>query len=289
MSTTPTPESPAPASATPDAALPANVIIDPTPPTALYAHGHDPAAYDWVPVLRKRRADGWSPDKQRRFIGELADTGSVETAAYAVGMTVRSAYALRRAPGAEGFDRAWSAATDAAAKRLLDEAFERALVGTDEPVFDREGRRVGRRLRKSDRLLIFLLRAYMPQRFRYAVHDRMTEGEAPPPAPLDVAAALDRLLPAPPPDPAALLDPGELSIALEVADLCDGELPRWHRDDPPEPLAPAPNHKLEAMLDVLRDRRGPVPPELLDDPAAFAKKLWDEAHAEEEEEEEDDY
>ena len=101
---------------------------------ALDAHGHDPAAYDWIPVLKKRRKDGWSPDKQRAFIEALADSGSVATAAQCVGMSESSAYRLRRAPGAEAFDRAWSAAIDAASKKLLDAAFERALVGTDEPV-----------------------------------------------------------------------------------------------------------------------------------------------------------
>ncbi|RYD44727.1 MAG: hypothetical protein EOP63_04730, partial [Sphingomonadales bacterium] len=142
----------------------------PTPETtpALDAHGHDPAAYHWVPVLKKRRKDGWSPDKQRAFIEALADSGSVTTAALCVGMSESSAYRLRRAPGAEAFDRAWGAAIDAASKKLLDAAFERALVGTDEPVFDREGNRVGRRLRQSDRLLMFLIRAYGPDRFQSA-------------------------------------------------------------------------------------------------------------------------
>ena len=139
---------------------------DPAAETALDAHGHDPAAYDWVPVLKKRRKDGWSPDKQRAFIEALADSGSVVTAAQCIDMSESSAYRLRRSPGAEAFDRAWSAAIDAASKKLLDAAFERALVGTDEPIFDREGRRIGRRLRQSDRLLMFLLRAYGPDCFR---------------------------------------------------------------------------------------------------------------------------
>ena len=137
-----------------------------TPTAALDAHGHDPAAYHWVPVLKKRRHDGWSPDKQRAFVEALADSGSVATAAQRVGMSESSAYRLRRSPGAEAFDRAWSAAIDAASKKLLDAAFERAIVGSEEPVFDREGNRVGRRLRQSDRLLMFLLRAYGPDRFR---------------------------------------------------------------------------------------------------------------------------
>jgi len=201
---------------------------------ALDAHGHDPAAYDWVPVLKKRRKDGWSPDKQRAFIEALADSGSVATAARYVGMSESSAYRLRRAPGAEAFDRAWGAAIDAAAKKLLDAAFERALVGTDEPVFDRDGNRVGRRLRQSDRLLMFLLRAYGPDRFRDARFrdagpDRITA-----PAAAPVAEALVHLHPEPPAAPAALMAPDDLALALEVADMCDGALPRWYRDAPCE-------------------------------------------------------
>lgn len=206
--------------------------------TALDAHGHDPAAYHWVPVLKKRRKDGWSPDKQRAFIEALADCGSVATAAQFVDMSESSAYRLRRSPGAEAFDRAWSAAIDAASKKLLDAAFERALVGSDEPVFDREGRRVGRRLRQSDRLLMFLLRAYGPDCFRDAAARRSD----PAPTAVPVAEALVHLHPEPPAAPEALMAPDDLAVALEVADLCDGELPRWYRDpaDDPDPVPAAP-------------------------------------------------
>lgn len=212
---------------------------DPAAETALDAHGHDPAAYDWVPVLKKRRTDGWSPDKQRAFIETLADCGSVVTAAQSVGMSESSAYRLRRAPGAEAFDRAWSAAIDAASKKLLDAAFERALVGTDEPVFDREGRRIGRRLRQSDRLLMFLLRAYGPDCFRDAAARRSD----PAPAPAPVAEALIHLHPEPPAAPEVLMAPDDLAAALEVADLCDGELPPWYRERPTE-LVPPPGGPL---------------------------------------------
>ncbi|MDR7060856.1 MULTISPECIES: hypothetical protein [unclassified Sphingopyxis] len=217
----------------PDAAL--APIAETT--SALDAHGHDPAAYDWVPVLKKRRKDGWSPDKQRAFIEALADSGSVATAAQCVGMSESSAYRLRRAPGAEAFDRAWSAAIDAASKKLLDAAFERALVGSEEPVFDRDGNRVGRRLRQSDRLLMFLLRVYGPDCFRNAAAPRT---DAAP-----VAEALVHLHPEPPAAPAALMAPDDLAVALEVADLCDGTLPHWYRDGAGEavPASPAmPTH-----------------------------------------------
>lgn len=218
-------------------------IPSPDPATpVLDAHGHDPADYDWVPVLKKRRKDGWSPDKQRAFIEALADSGSVVTAAQRVDMSESSAYRLRRSPGAEAFDRAWSAAIDAASKKLLDAAFERALVGTDEPVFDRDGNRVGRRLRQSDRLLMFLIRAYGPDCFRDNGRDRTAA-----PAATPVAEALAHLHPAPPAAPAALMAPDDLAGALEVADLCDGALPHWYRDAPgeavPVPAAPTiPTH-----------------------------------------------
>lgn len=245
MSITPAPDSPAPASAL---AAPA--------PTALDAHGHNPVAYKWVPVLKKRRVDGWSPEKQRRFIEELADTGSVLTAAQTVNMSRASAYALRRSPGAEAFDRAWAAAIDAASKRLLDDAFERALVGSDEPIFDRDGRRVGRRLRQSDKLLMFLLRAYSPDRFRHAINDRIPATEPPPPPLARVADALVLLDPAPPADPAALLPPDELALELECADLADGVLPHWYRDTSLEPVPAtkaSPNEEeFEALLEAAK-------------------------------------
>jgi hypothetical protein len=203
------------------AAAPSNLPV-------LDAHGHDLAAYDWVPVLRKRRGDGWSPSVQRRFIEALADYGSVATAAQAVGKSESNCYQLRRAPGAESFAAAWTAAIDEASKRLIDTAFERAIVGSDEPVFDKEGRRVGRRLRQSDRMLMFLLRAYMPERFGRAGQDRGVSTASPVLDP--VARALELLMPVQPADPHALMDPDRLETELQVADLMDGALPKKYRD-----------------------------------------------------------
>lgn len=244
------PESVPPSAAEPTAPAPAPDTLPDTiadPPAPLDAHGHDPAAYDWVPVLRKPRQDGWTPVRQREFIQALADTGSVEKACAVVGLSRRGAYALRRAPGAQGFDRAWAAAIDAAGKRLLDEAFERALVGSDEPVFDKQGNRIGRRFRKSDAMLQFLLRGYFPERFGATAQERQAAmtldadgnvaAAATAPAAarartLPVAQAISAMLPEPPVDPAALLDADELALQLHVADQWDGELPSYRRQDP---------------------------------------------------------
>lgn len=197
-----------------------------------------PAAQEreWAPVPRQARADGWTGAKQRAFIETLADTGSVEQAARMVGMSPSGCYRLRRAPGAEDFAAAWGAAIEAASKKLLDEAFERALVGSSEPVFDREGNRVGRRLRQSDRMLMFLLRAYMPERFRYATHQAVRPGEPPAPPLAPVAEALALLgpelpgAPEPPPwpDPAPMGEEFERRLAEAKR---EGARHPWDSDD----------------------------------------------------------
>jgi hypothetical protein len=101
--------------------------------------------------------------------------------------------------------------------------------GTDEPVFDRDGHVVGRRFRQNDRLLMFLLRAYMPERFRHAHRDWRAPDEALPPAAAPIDDSLRLLQPAPPAEPHTLMEPDELEDALTVADIMDGELPAWQR------------------------------------------------------------
>lgn len=201
--------------------------------TNLDAHGHDPDAYDWVPVLRKRRKDGWTPERQRAFIGALADSGEVVAAARSVGMSDTAAYTLRRAPGAEGFAAAWEAALDAASRRLVDIAFDRAINGVDDVVLDREGRHVYTKRKYNDRLLMFLIRAHAPERYRHANRDGRAagEGEEAVPAHPPVAEALKLLGPEPPAEPEKLLSPEELDDTLEIADIMDGKLPHWHRQD----------------------------------------------------------
>ena len=68
-----------------------------------------------VPRQRRRR-DGWTPERQRRFIAGLAEGDSVRVAANAVGMTPEGAYQLRRQPGAADFAAAWAEALATAAR-----------------------------------------------------------------------------------------------------------------------------------------------------------------------------
>jgi len=85
---------------------------------------------DFAPVpLGRARHDGWTVERQRRFVLALAAMGTVAHAARAVGMGPVSAYALRKRPGAESFAAAWDRALDHGRTRMLDFAMERALHG----------------------------------------------------------------------------------------------------------------------------------------------------------------
>lgn len=63
----------------------------------------------FLPVPLRARADGWTPERQARFIGLLAETGTVAGAARGVGMSRMAAYRLRRCAEAESFGHAWDA------------------------------------------------------------------------------------------------------------------------------------------------------------------------------------
>lgn len=124
----------------------------------------------FTPVPRQtNRHDGWTDDRQHRFIEALADTGSVEAACRAVNMSTVGAYHLRRQKGAESFRKAWAAALDLGVQRIEDVAMDRALNGVEVPVYS-YGKLVGSRTAYNDRLLMFMLRNRAPERF--------TEGRA---------------------------------------------------------------------------------------------------------------
>ncbi len=223
------------------APVPSHDLTVPSETPYLDANGYDPAEYQWVPVRRKPRSDGWSEARQRTFIETLADGGSVSEAARAVGLSPSSAYRMRRSPGGEAFARAWDAAVAQAVGMLVDVAFDRAINGTVEPVLDANGQRIGSRHRPGDRMLMFLLAAHYPDRYGKQQRRRSARGdtEAPTPTPApSVAEALDALSPVTPAEPEKLMPPADLDVAIEVADLGDGRLPGWL--DPDRRVDPAP-------------------------------------------------
>lgn len=92
----------------------------------------EPIAFDPVPLAF--RHNGWSPKRQAQFIAALQAFGAVTTAARALGMSARSAYALRDRPGAESFAAAWDLALDIGRDRLFEEAIRRGRDGYLRPV-----------------------------------------------------------------------------------------------------------------------------------------------------------
>jgi hypothetical protein len=92
----------------------------------------------FVPVPLRAREDGWTPARQAKFLGALAETRSVLSAARKVGMARETAYRLRRRIGAESFAAAWDAAlgrvTQVRRKVTPEERVARALYGLVKPV-----------------------------------------------------------------------------------------------------------------------------------------------------------
>lgn len=218
---------------------------------------YDPAQYRWVPVRRRPRSDGWTEEKQRRFIEVLADTGLVGLAAKEVGMTRMSAYRLRRAPYAGAFARAWDVARERAGTLIEDIAFERAIEGVEQDSYNCNGELADSKRVYNDRLLTFLLSHLKPERYsrearraRAAWHFAGGGGagepavalldardanpdcdssprELAPPAPAEVSLddalrAMEPELPAPVDE---LLDADQLENDLLVAEIADGKLP----------------------------------------------------------------
>ncbi len=190
---------------------------------------YDPADYRWVPVARRPRLDGWTEEKQRRFIEALADTGLVSYAAKAVGMSRESANRLRRSPHGASFARAWDAARQHAGTTLEDIAFERAIEGAEHNIYNEHGEVICTKRVYNDRLLTFLLRHLKPERYagdKAAISNTALDNLASPaPAADTVEACLQAMEPQLPAPPEELLGADELEQALTIADAADGKLP----------------------------------------------------------------
>jgi hypothetical protein len=143
-------------------------------------------------VQPRPRHDGWTPERQVEFIEALAECACVEEAAARVGMSVQSAYALRRRVDAVSFRIAWDAALDYGVRRLSDAVFSRALKGVARPVFY-QGEQVGERRYFDERLAMFILRYRDPKRYGAWLDGYAVEQHPDGPA-LLLNTALDRVM-----------------------------------------------------------------------------------------------
>ena len=113
-------------------------------------------------VPADQRQDGWTGERRVAFLRALWDGASVAEAARTVGMSPQTARRLRqRAPA---FAAAWDEAQAFVVQGLADTAYERAMHGTAQPIYQR-GRIVGSKTVHHDRLLMRLLALRDPEHY----------------------------------------------------------------------------------------------------------------------------
>ena len=101
----------------------------------------------------------WKP----LFLDTLRITGNVRIAATNADVARQVAYRARDSSAT--FRADWDEALEEARELLEAEARRRAAIGVDEPVFYK-GQVVGHIRKYSDNLLMFLLKAHWPEKFR---------------------------------------------------------------------------------------------------------------------------
>lgn len=101
--------------------------------------------------------------RKQKLLEYLEQTGRVDLACKLAKVPRRTAYAWRMDDSE--FSKDWEIAIDRAVGLLEDEAHRRAHEGTDEPQFY-QGVVCGHVRKYSDTLLIFLLKAHRPERYR---------------------------------------------------------------------------------------------------------------------------
>lgn len=111
----------------------------------------------------KKRRD-WRP----RFLERLAKSLSVTDACKAARIGRTAAYQARK-DDAE-FAAAWEAAIEQAVESAEGEMYRRAVDGTRKPVYQ-SGSLVGHVQEYSDTLLIFMLKAHRPDKYRERVEN----------------------------------------------------------------------------------------------------------------------
>lgn len=100
---------------------------------------------------------------QERFLKELARRGNVSAAARKAKVGRRTAYEWYEADAE--FAAAWDEALEVAIDALEGEAWRRAQTGVLKPVYQR-GELVGKVREYSDTLMVTLLKAHRPEKYR---------------------------------------------------------------------------------------------------------------------------
>ena len=106
---------------------------------------------------------GKEPAWRKIFLRYLAESGNITEAAYLAGVTRQAAYKVRKVDAA--FADAWDESEEDAIQALELEARRRAKDGVEKPVFH-AGEECGRIRQYSDVLMMFLMKAHRPDKYR---------------------------------------------------------------------------------------------------------------------------
>jgi hypothetical protein len=126
-----------------------------------------------TPTRKTSRKTRPAKDRKLVFLNELVHTGNVSAAARKARIHRDTAYAFRQLadgptpnPEAAAFAKAWDAALKEAIDALELEARRRAVEGVLEPAGWYKGKAGGKVRRYSDTLLVVLLKAHRPAKYR---------------------------------------------------------------------------------------------------------------------------
>ena len=160
------------------------------------------------------------PPWKRNFLTYLSSSGNVSASAEAAGTSRRNAYKARYS--SEAFAAKWDEAIAQATDKLELEARRRAVSGVDEPIYYK-GQLVTTIKKYSDNLLITLLKAHRPEKFRERFEHTGPDG-----GPLRIDSTVHH------PDPEVLAE--ILSVREQTGDMADDE-PTLSEDNPADPWA----------------------------------------------------
>lgn len=127
-------------------------------------------------------------ERRARFLEVLSETANVSSAAKASKISRKTWYEHRAANA--GFKAQWDEAMELGTDGLEDEATRRGREGTLKPVYQ-QGRKVGEVREYSDTLLIFMLKARRPEKFKDRSAQELTGKDG---GPVQVSTATDDLI-----------------------------------------------------------------------------------------------
>lgn len=123
-------------------------------------------------MAKRKKPTEFDGDKQREFIDILSESGNVSESADKAGMSRSKVYKYKNERNEAGelvhleFSQAWDEAIEIAIDMLEAAARRRAFTGVEKPVGWYQGRAGGMVREYSDNLLMFLLKAHRPEKYK---------------------------------------------------------------------------------------------------------------------------